>query len=120
MRMDITGKVAVVTGAAAGTGRVIALALAGLGARVVVADVDLERAREVAALAGGEAVRHTFTQPGTYRYECSLHGPTMSGTVVVTDVDGNRAPTASPVVEPLSGAAPLVVHATANASDARS
>ncbi len=50
--MDINGKIAVVTGAAAGTGRVIALTLAGLGARVVVADVDLERARDVADLAG--------------------------------------------------------------------
>ncbi|HSU01715.1 MAG TPA: PKD domain-containing protein, partial [Nocardioides sp.] len=67
--------------------------------------------------AGGEPVRRTFTEPGTYRYECSLHGPTMSGTVVVTDVGDNRSPTASPVVEPLAGDAPLVVHATANADD---
>jgi PKD repeat protein len=68
--------------------------------------------------AGGEAVTYTFTEPGTYRYECSLHGPMMSGTIVVTDVEGNTPPTADPVVEPVSGPAPLVVHATANASDA--
>ena len=33
--------------------------------------------------AGGEPVRYTFTEPGTYQYECSLHGAMMSGTVVV-------------------------------------
>lgn len=38
--VEVSGKVAVVTGAAAGTGRVIALTLGGLGARVVVADID--------------------------------------------------------------------------------
>jgi plastocyanin len=25
----------------------------------------------------------TFTAPGTYRYECAVHGPSMSGTLVV-------------------------------------
>ena len=48
--MDIAGKVAVVTGAGAGTGRVIALALAGLGARVVVADIDGEGAQAVSTI----------------------------------------------------------------------
>jgi NAD(P)-dependent dehydrogenase (short-subunit alcohol dehydrogenase family) len=38
--MDIAGRIAVVTGAAAGTGRAIALRLAAEGALVVVADVD--------------------------------------------------------------------------------
>jgi NAD(P)-dependent dehydrogenase (short-subunit alcohol dehydrogenase family) len=51
--MDIAGKVAVVTGAGAGTGRVIALALAGLGARVVVADIDGEGAQAVSAIITG-------------------------------------------------------------------
>ncbi len=68
--------------------------------------------------AGGAPVTYTFDEPGTYRYECSLHGPMMSGTIIVTDVEGNTPPTADPVVEPVSGPAPLVVHATANASDA--
>lgn len=68
--------------------------------------------------AGGPSVTYTFDQPGTYRYECSLHGPMMSGTIVVVADDGtNQPPTADPVVEPRTGPAPLVVHATANASD---
>ena len=47
--MEIAGKVAVVTGGASGIGRGIARALAARGADVVVADVEVARAREVAA-----------------------------------------------------------------------
>ena len=77
---------------------------------------DLEEYREPGD--GKGSVTHTFTEPGTYNYECSLHSGVMTGTVVVTDVADNEAPTADPVVEPRTGAAPLVVHATANADDA--
>lgn len=55
-RLD--GKTAVVTGAASGIGRCIAETFAGVGARVVVADIDLEAARTVAKAiegAGGQA-----------------------------------------------------------------
>ena len=44
------GKVCVVTGAANGIGRAVALRLSGEGATVVVADIDLARARETVAL----------------------------------------------------------------------
>ena len=40
--MEISGKVAIVTGASSGIGRVAALRLAGLGARVIVSDIDEE------------------------------------------------------------------------------
>jgi 3-hydroxybutyrate dehydrogenase len=46
---DLTGKVAVVTGAASGIGRAIAEAYATAGARVVIADVAADKARDVAA-----------------------------------------------------------------------
>jgi NAD(P)-dependent dehydrogenase (short-subunit alcohol dehydrogenase family) len=53
--MDLSGKVAIVTGAGRGLGRAYAEALARNGARVVVNDVD-ESAEEVAASIGGKAV----------------------------------------------------------------
>ena len=57
--MDHTGHVAIVTGAAQGIGREYARALAALGASVVAADLNLDGAKETAALiesAGGTAV----------------------------------------------------------------
>jgi NAD(P)-dependent dehydrogenase (short-subunit alcohol dehydrogenase family) len=56
--VEIDGRVALVTGAAAGTGRAIALRLAAEGALVVVADVDADRGeRTVHAIGahGGQA-----------------------------------------------------------------
>jgi plastocyanin len=31
----------------------------------------------------GQTYQFTFSTPGTYHYECGIHGPRMSGTVVV-------------------------------------
>lgn len=60
--MEVLGKAAVVTGAAAGIGRAIALRLAQSGAGVVIADVDEEWGQEAVEEiqgAGGRAVFST-------------------------------------------------------------
>ncbi len=52
---DLTGQTAIVTGAATGIGETIARRLAKAGATVVVADLNLEGATEVAQSIGGTA-----------------------------------------------------------------
>jgi NAD(P)-dependent dehydrogenase (short-subunit alcohol dehydrogenase family) len=54
---SLEGKVALVTGGAGGIGRATCRALAGAGARVVVADVDEAGGREVAESLGADFVR---------------------------------------------------------------
>ncbi|HXH79951.1 PKD domain-containing protein [Nocardioides sp.] len=73
---------------------------------------------------GGPPISRTFTRAGTYDFYCSIHGPTMSGTVVVGEGDATPPPTdpepptvghsshlpgASATATPASGAAPLNV-----------
>ncbi len=53
---DFTGRLALVTGAAAGIGRATALALARRGARVAIADIDLAAAERTASEIGSAAV----------------------------------------------------------------
>ncbi|MCA0270750.1 MAG: glucose 1-dehydrogenase [Proteobacteria bacterium] len=53
----LEGKVAIVTGAGSGFGAGIARKFAGEGARVIVADINLEAAEAVAAEIGGSALR---------------------------------------------------------------
>jgi NAD(P)-dependent dehydrogenase (short-subunit alcohol dehydrogenase family) len=52
---ELTGQTAIVTGAATGIGETIARRLARAGATVVVADLDVEGAKAVAASIGGES-----------------------------------------------------------------
>ena len=56
VRLDLHGRVALVTGAASGIGRAVAVRLAAAGARVVAVDVTDEAVRDVAARIGGVAM----------------------------------------------------------------
>lgn len=61
--MRLHGKVALVTGGASGIGAAACRLLASEGARVVVADLDADAARRVAAEVGGSAVGCDVTDP---------------------------------------------------------
>ncbi|WP_045314870.1 SDR family NAD(P)-dependent oxidoreductase [Lentzea aerocolonigenes] len=63
MPVELTGKVALITGGSNGIGAASARRLASLGARVVVADVDVEQGKLVADEVGGVFVRCDVTQP---------------------------------------------------------
>ena len=58
MELGLSGKSVIVTGGANNIGRGIALGFAAEGGRVLIADIDEERARGVAAEAGGETTAH--------------------------------------------------------------
>jgi NAD(P)-dependent dehydrogenase (short-subunit alcohol dehydrogenase family) len=59
--LDLTGKVAIVTGAATGIGEGIARTLSAAGAQVIVADIDTDGAERVASAIGGTAVELDVT-----------------------------------------------------------
>ncbi|CAA9262057.1 MAG: D-beta-hydroxybutyrate dehydrogenase [uncultured Blastococcus sp.] len=64
MGVDLTGRSALVTGAASGIGRAVAERLARAGAAVTVLDLDGEAAERVAGSIGGEAVRADLSDYG--------------------------------------------------------
>ncbi|GAA2137120.1 SDR family NAD(P)-dependent oxidoreductase [Actinomadura napierensis] len=63
--MALGGRTAVVTGGAGGIGRAICADLAALGARVVVADLDLPAAEDVAGGIGGTAAHVDLADPAS-------------------------------------------------------
>ncbi|HEX6761693.1 MAG TPA: SDR family NAD(P)-dependent oxidoreductase [Gaiellaceae bacterium] len=87
--MRFTGKRALVTGAGSGIGAAIARRLAGEGADVVLADVELAPAASLAAELGGTAIRLDV------RDEQQV-GPAMEGLDVLVNVAGIGTTTTAP------------------------
>ena len=65
MRIDLTGRTALITGGAAGIGRACMSVLASAGASAVVADIDIAGALKAARSVGGLAVPCDLRDPGT-------------------------------------------------------
>ena len=63
--LNLTDKTALVTGGATGIGESIAETLAAAGARVVIADINLEGANLVSSRIGGHAIETDVTDPAS-------------------------------------------------------
>ena len=64
MQIELSGKVALVTGAARGIGKAIADGLAANGAAVIYTDVDIDTAKESAAKSDCRAIKMDVTEEG--------------------------------------------------------
>jgi NAD(P)-dependent dehydrogenase (short-subunit alcohol dehydrogenase family) len=86
--MDVTGRTAIVTGAAVGSGRAIAQRLAAAGARVVLADVDVAGLAQTQALIGDRArvVRTDMTDPADIERMIAFAGDTLD--ILVNNAGG--------------------------------
>jgi NAD(P)-dependent dehydrogenase (short-subunit alcohol dehydrogenase family) len=100
---DLSGKVAIVTGAGSGIGRASALTLASRGASVVVADINADTATETAGLigeAGGQAhaQQADIAEEASIEAMCAaavevfgglhlLHNSAADGTIIQRDLD---------------------------------
>lgn len=94
--MELSGKVAIVTGAGAGVGRGIARALAEAGARVLVTDLALEAAQRVAAElrdggAGAEPLRLDVREPAEAEAACATAVARLGGLDVMVCNAGSTA-----------------------------
>ncbi|PTX54207.1 D-sorbitol dehydrogenase (acceptor) [Litoreibacter ponti] len=95
MRLD--GKTALITGAARGIGRAFAEAYIAEGARVMIADIDIVRARETAAEIGADAVEMDVTRQESIEAGVAACVETFGGIDIL--INNAAVFTAAPIVE---------------------
>jgi 2-hydroxycyclohexanecarboxyl-CoA dehydrogenase len=91
MDLGLAGRVVIVTGGASNLGRAITLGFAGEGARVLIADVDLEQARRVEkeAPTGAVVARHAdVTDPDSVSSAVAFALSSMGGVDVLVNCAG--------------------------------
>lgn len=90
MKIDLSGKIALVTGAAHGFGRAITTALAGEGCRVFACDILEDELRETARLAGPncEALQLNVADPDAVKAAVALIGASASAVDILVNNAG--------------------------------
>ncbi len=89
---DLTGKTALVTGAASGIGEAIAHALSGAGAFVYVADIDEDNGRRVVAELGGSEANAEYVKLNvTERADCEAASAKVKADGRTLDILVNNA-----------------------------
>ena len=95
--MRLQGKSALITGAARGIGQAFAEAYIREGARVMIGDINLDRARETAAAIGAEAVHIDVTDQASIDAAVAATAETFGGIDIL--INNAALFTAAPIVE---------------------
>ena len=95
--MRLQGKSALITGAARGIGQAFAEAYIREGARVMIGDINLDRARETAAAIGAEAVHMDVTDQASIDAAVAATAETFGGIDIL--INNAAIFTAAPIVE---------------------
>jgi len=99
---DLTGRVALVTGASSGLGAAVAEALAGLGARVSLVARRAERLGALAARLDGLAVARDLTDPAQAATAVAETAERLGPPEILVNAAGNRFTTERAESEPLA------------------
>ena len=95
--MRLQGKSALITGAARGIGQAFAEAYIHEGARVMIGDINLDRARKTAAAIGAEAVHMDVTDQASIDAAVAATAETFGGIDIL--INNAALFTAAPIVE---------------------
>lgn len=95
----LAGKSALITGAARGIGRAFAEAYVREGARVAIADIDMDRARQSAAQIGNETIAVEMNVTNQASIDCAIKQTTSAFGQIDILINNAALFTAAPIVE---------------------